>query len=218
MRLRELDLDAPQLERAARSSFRFETRSVAALFQRFVVAEKLEGKCWKVVVDCAQRPARASGLLALEVYAVPVVFDFSAYAAAQRSERQELALDALSRGFGVACTDLGWPTDLADKAGAQVRSLGFRNEWRHGASKLSPDKKLRAELLCAHEPDAFRATVRVIDRGGAQVAEQLLLETLPDEIIFKPRLGRLEWVSPTRIVLNAEPGFEPVAVEVSRPK
>lgn len=215
MRLRELDLDAPQLERAARSSFRFETRSVAALFQRFVVAEKLAGTCWKVVVDCAEAPQRASGLLALEVYAVPAVFDFAAYAAAQRLERQVLALDALQRGFGVACAELGWPTGLAENAAAQVRSLGFRNEWRHGGSKLSPDKKLRAVLLCSHEPDAFRATLQVVDRAGAEIARQLLFETLPDEHIFKPRLGRLEWISATRIILNAEPGFEPVTIEVS---
>jgi hypothetical protein len=215
MLLREVDIDAPELPREQRASFRFSVRSLAALFQRTIAASKLKADGWKVLVDFVREPKRSDVLLTSGVYVVQMGVDIAALDALAPRERNLRVLEALARGFDEVARQQGWPSELGAAARQAVLDLDFRNVWTLGKPSTSPDGKYRAELRCEHLPSAFHAHLVVHDRKGHELRRKLAVDALPDEMIFGLSLGKVAWVSPTRVRLTAKNGSEVAALDLA---
>lgn len=208
MRLREIDLDAPDAPRELQVRFRRLIRGAAALYSRCLPPmEVAEG--WKVLVECVPVVSRTDVRDLLGVLTVQRAFDVEAFIQAALGERATLATAELHEGALEVARQLGWPTAPFDEALRAVVERGYTNTWEQGRPRWSKDRKHQARLLCRHDEDAFSAWIVVSDRGGDELLRERVLYEIPDEFVFVPKLGVLVWTSNTEITLLNRRG-EPV--------
>lgn len=212
MRLHEFDMDAPELSPRARHQFRLRSRSLSALYERCFRGLVVD-RAWKVLVECVEHAPREGVRDLLGVFTFQVKFDVRAAGSLSTLDQKRTLLDVLHDGVLRVAQASGWPTEPFFEARQCVLDRGFVNQWRWG-TKWGPGRKLRAEVVCEHAPDVFRAHLEVLDRAGTVVRQRPAFETIPDEFVFAPNLGQLKWVSQDRVALLDRSGAEVASVTV----
>jgi hypothetical protein len=200
----------------AGNGFEFATRSVVALYQRCFSPLRVE-KVWKVLIECVDEVSRADVLDLSGVLVLQVEFDTRAFIVADRYRRNVMALEVLHRGATRIAGMQGWPLEPFESAKACVEEMDYKNEKVIGQVRRSPDRRHYAFLYCLHEPDKFRGWLVVQDKDRAEVVRKLVVETLPDEFIFHPQLGKVSWTGNDRVVLHDRSGAEIGQVELGQP-
>nr|WP_180166483.1 hypothetical protein [Stenotrophomonas sp. SbOxS2]NYT99317.1 hypothetical protein [Stenotrophomonas sp. SbOxS2] len=113
---------------------------------------------------------------------------------ASLSSQRFQRISALSAAIAVRVNHGMWVC-AAPKIG---RAGGHKNEWIH-QSKYYRTDRVRATLNCSLTPNNFTLTLE-INKDGHTVLKEIILESLPDEIIFAHQLGSLERSEDTIIV------------------
>jgi len=214
MRLKEFDLDLPYAPKDERNAFGNTTRCVTALYERCFPALDVTG-AWKILVECVAEVRRREVLNLLGVLAVEVVFDEPSFQRANSVGRKQIALDVLHSGVLRVAELRGWPMAAFETARRGVIEAAYVNEWEWPKRPVrSPNRKRRAVLHCVHESDRFRAWLVVEQGKNEEVVRELVVEELPSEFLFVPKLGKLTWVSDDRLVLVGRNGIEVASVQV----
>lgn len=217
MKLREFDLDVPDVDKISRMKFRSSTRYVTGLYEKCFDGKALASPGWKVLVECKPAVANRGVVDLLGVLTVQTQFALEVYEAASKLERAHLALDALQTGVLAVARTNGWNESAFVAAYEEVKRRQFRNEGPVGKTKSSPDRRLRAELWSVHDQDAFTATLIVRDKAGSEMARQLALREAPNEFVFAPLLGNVEWTTPNEVTLFSKRGEVVSRLRVPQP-
>jgi hypothetical protein len=124
-------------------------------------------------------PGRIQGDAAL---VVPIPFDQPRYEALGPDEHHEFFLGMYIEGIEKANRDFPIPYDVLMQGIEDFRNGGYKNEWVYQRKLLRPFG-LHASLLFDLDSKRFRARLQ-LERKGAVIYDQTVLEDHPDEICF----------------------------------
>ena len=172
------------------TAFGFRTRYVCNFLERRLHALKYHAEGFsKICVQGRHQPLASCPIVSENAVLPTVAFDPERYRALGPGEEPEFFLAMLSEGLERCARDHAIPIAELTAALDEFRRGGFRNEWTHQKKQLRPIG-LQASLLCSLDADRFRLTLE-LERRGATVFEQLILETEPDEIVFAHRFQQV---------------------------
>lgn len=206
MKLKEVDLDVPKRSREERHLFRLRVRSMCAHFERRL--PRIDAAGWKILVECVDTVRRREVRNLLGVLVVETRADVDHLMRVDGDELNRCALDLLETGISSVAAQMGLSMDPFSSARAAVLREQFVNEWMWKTRKASPDRKHRAVVRCKHGMDRFQGWLSIEDRSGRELVRALAVDELPDEFIFKPKLGKLVWESRDAVVLSDSFGKE----------
>ncbi len=202
MILREFDFDAPDLPRHTRSNFKYQVRTVCALFTRCFEKGFITSKYWKILINLLpdSRDIEIQADANTGIIEVGIKYDTAKFLESAEVDKKRIILELLIVGSEAICAKFNWSEKPFINAYHCVKGLNYNNEWVW-KSKKSPQGKLRAEIFCVHEVSRFRIFLNIKDKKGFLITQFHLLDQEPDEHIFKNRLGKLEWLSNNYIQL-----------------
>ena len=207
--IREFDLDAPTLPRHLRSEFRYQTRSLTSLYERCFGTKLSVGKAWKILIELVPsitfpRHRDLLGALVIQIVQAPnELLEIN-----DDLRKNELALTWLVEGVLKFAAELGLERSPFLEAADQVRALGFQNIQSWMKPRLNMNGNLSAFVVVDHDVREARLIGRIVDAKGSVVCESLLAITRPNEFIFAPMLGSLQWTDHRTVELRSKDGKE----------
>lgn len=181
------------------SRFAFQTRCIAAMYQR-LFPKNFQADVWKIQVDCVENQPDESIKMIGGVISTEVLFDFENFNKSDNKEKKIMALEALYNGIQIIVNTKGWDIKGFDDVYREIKNRNYLNEWIW-VKKKSPNKTKTAEVRCVHEVEKFEAYLDIKDAQGLKIKEILLLTELPDELIYHYKLGDIKWLSNSEIML-----------------
>lgn len=181
------------------TAFGFKTRYICNYLERHI--KKLGFRTMGFNKICIQGSRLETATWAVQgTHAVVprVSFDISVYEALDDDSRHELYIAMILEGLSSLANHHVIPISEILDGIAEFRAGGYKNEWVHQTKYYRTDR-VRATLHCSLTPNDFSMTLD-INKNGHTVLTEVILESLPDEIIFAHRLGSLEWSEDTIVV------------------
>ena len=172
--------------------FSFRARTVGNFLERRIRPLKFASDGFGKFLVCGHPLAdRPPQLESVNCLVVEVPIDLEAYSALEiESEASyEVYLAMLLDGLDRCRGKFELPFETFESAVGEFRAGGYRNEWCQQKKLLRPTG-LRAFLLCSMDQQSFRLRLR-LERKGEQVFDRQILETKPDETIYKNRFKEL---------------------------
>lgn len=198
--LKEIDLDAPLLEKGLRSEFRYQTRCISSLYERFLRNRVEIGNIWKILIEVVPTVTEETTREALGVMVVQIPSDPITLLKLPDLAKKELTLDLIELGVK-KLTKLHDIDAAPFRAASQgVRRAHYVNERIVGKAKSSPDRRLKASLVVEHHVDRAVVKVKILSDSSV-LREEIIAVTKPDELHFDKFLGSLSWASGTTVVL-----------------
>jgi hypothetical protein len=216
MKITDVGLELKVQNNSVSTRFRRETRHVCALYERCLPPVTV-AKVWKLLIECVEELDRrwpSHVINQLGVLTTQIRVDPKVYFAASPEDRKKIALKWLHRGLLKLARASDWNVAPFEAARKGVIKHNYVNEWVWGKTKSSRDRRHKAELFCSFEADRFRAWLRIRDKAGEVVAEELAIDELPSEFCFVPKMGELRWRSSRRVRLLDREGKEVVELSI----
>jgi hypothetical protein len=136
----------------------------------------------KIVMNGHHTPSTKCSIVPEKSLRAPVFFDQPRYDALGPEEHHEFFLGMYLEGIEKAHRDFPIPYDVLMQGIEDFRKSGYKNEWVHQRKLLRPFG-LHASLLFDMDSKRFRARLQ-LERKGAVIYDQTVLEDHPDEICF----------------------------------
>ena len=163
--------------------FGFKTRYLCNFVQRRLRELNFDAHGFsKICVQGRHEPEESCPILSENAAIPSVSFDQPRYESLDRGAHHEFFVAMLLEGLQKCSRHHQIPLSELKAAIEEFRQRGYRNEWTH-QKKLLRSVGLQASLLCSLDMEKFVLTLR-LERKGATVFEEPILETKPDEIIF----------------------------------
>ena len=213
--IKEFDLDAPHVHKPKRLQFRNETRCVTALFERCYEPSKETGKPWKILVEVIDKDAGSGYKNLLGVLTTQVEGDIDGFLGLEKAKKKPKTLDLLMQGIMQVATALSLNTAPFEKAAAEVKRLGFVNEWVWGPEIPNKSKTMIAEILVNHDVEAATLSARIRNGGGSVVDVLPLVSDQPNEFIFDEYFGSVSWLDDNTIELASRNGMKRYAAKIA---
>lgn len=96
----------------------------------------------------------------------------------------------------------------------KIEELDYNNFWTFGKKTKSPSKLYTAELYIEHNIEAINFFAVIRDKQNDIVKKKLIVTEKPSEWIYNQYLGKLVWVSDTKIHLNDRTGATLFAISL----
>lgn len=203
MLLRDISLylNVDEHDRTYRSEFAFRSRYLCNFIRRRIVPLKFHANGFRsVAVQGCHRPEDLCPILGEDVAVATVAFDQSRYESLGPHEHHEFFIAMLVGGLEKCAVFHDIPLAAMKEAIEDFRRGGYRNEWTHLKKMLRP-ARVQASLLCRMDGERFVLILKV-ERKGALLFEEPILETKPDEIIFAHRFKDLVVEGDALVVRN----------------
>lgn len=163
--------------------FGFRTRYLCNFLERRLAELNFDAKGFsKICVQGRHHPQEASPIVSVNAVVPTVSFDQDRYESLGPDERHEFFIGMLVEGLEKCSRSHDIPLGDLEGAVGEFRRGGYRNEWTHQKKLLRP-VGLLASLQCRLDSERFVLTLK-LERRGATVFQQAILETKPDELIF----------------------------------
>jgi hypothetical protein len=204
--IKEFDLDAPSLKKWARHSFRNETRSTTALYERMFARFPTRRGIWKLLIEVVPTITRTDVLDLLGALTVQIQGNPERLLELPSSEKPVLALEWLESGIRIIAQTEKWPLESFDEAAAKVKAAKFINKWQWKGRRWNPSKTIFCDVDVEHTPENAKIIASFRRSDGKSVSSELLVETTPDEFAFVPCLGKVKWFDDTHFGLISKDG------------
>lgn len=171
---------------ALATPFGFRTRYVCNVLERRLRDMKYQADGFsKVCIQGRHQPLETCPIVSEHAALPTVAFDQAKYESLRPGEEHEFFIAMIVEGLERCAQQHQIPIAELTAALEEFRRGGYRNEWTH-QKKLLRQVGLQASLLCSLDPERFRLILK-LEKKGATVFEQQILETKPDELIFAHR-------------------------------
>lgn len=193
MAIREFDLDAPTLPREERSLFRYQTRAVTSIVERFLSKRINIGKSWKILVEVVPIVKFESHRNLIGVLVLQIEGDPSEIFRRAGMAKGEIAVSWLIDGLHKLLKEVGISgVDLADVA-KNVRNEKYVSTKIWKGPLKSNDGECIVEILVEIDWESAKVVGIVRRNNGELILKKVLFVDKPDEFVYAPSLGSLRW-------------------------
>lgn len=180
------------------------TRCIASMIERYYKPITTD-KYWKILVnllkeeDSSFRENSSGGVLeAYCVYNYKTLLELSDY------EFKKVTLELIEKTVLQAMREHNWDTESFVYACDQVRLNDYQNKWVW--KKKKNKSSIVGEVFIEHEVKSVKIFMRVKSKSGEIIKEQQLIEDMPNEFVYAPYLGEIEWISDNCVALITKKG------------
>lgn len=202
MKLRQIELSIrARDERSER--FNWSANTVANMFEKQLVGYVTDG-VFRVNVRAVtpyHSQLRIDSLV--DVVEVDAPFDLDYYERLQDFDRRALCAKVIYDALCRVAERRSWQTAPIAQAYASIRSLKYVNVARWGAPKANQSRRVRAQIEYDFGTVSIDGLVRFTNRSGALLGTRELFSLLPSEFYLSEALGRIRWISETRVDLES---------------
>jgi hypothetical protein len=187
-------LDYEQNWKQKRILFRDQVRCIASLYTCLLGRFSTENTK-KLIINCMEEPIDEVQTTRDGFTEVSVELNIESYLNLSNYEKKKMILEKIQDGVMLAASEYSWDRGIFNRVHARIQELNYENEyvWKR---KLSPSRKLSAEVFCEHDLDSFTATLIIKDNeSGEMLKSKKVLQERPHELIFTQYLGELRWNS-----------------------
>ena len=186
-----------------RREFQLSTRCMTAMIER-IIPRIVTKDCWKILIECVERPFRNEVINLLGVYCVQVPFDINCFWEMSSQEKKAYTIRKIREALVIiAPNDCFDVTEIALACDEVVKN-DYVNEWYW--KKPIKSKHLSAQVKVSHEPEGAHLYMVFRDDLNNVQEEKHLVSDLPDERAYSKYLGKLEWISEGTAKLTAKSG------------
>jgi hypothetical protein len=133
-------------------------------------------------VQGCQTPSVSCQIKGENVAVAPVLFDKYCYDSLSQNDIHEYLIEMLLIGVSTCARDHEIPIVAIQSAVDEFRQGNYQNQWSFKKKLLRPHG-IRANLICTMDSKKFVLCLK-LERKGAVIFEEPILETEPDETIF----------------------------------
>lgn len=133
-------------------------------------------------------------------------FDFEAFWKAKPKARKRMVADLFLDIHLKMAKKQGWDPAPFKAAHARMAEAGFINEESGDKPVKSPDKKWQARWHYEFGPEKIEYSALVEDASGKPVKKLVLADSPPQERYLRGTLGKIAWISPTKLSLVSKDG------------
>jgi len=160
--------------------------------------------CWKILVECVEKPSGKEIKNLLGVYSIQVPFDISIFWEMNGLDKKKYVVTKIREAIRIIAQYNSFDVRGIENACNKVESLNYVNEWHW--SKTVKCKQISAQVKVLHEVE--RVTISLVFKDSTQKSckEKILVSDIPDERVYSKYLGKLEWISVGKARLSTKNG------------
>lgn len=199
MKLTEFDLWAFKLELSEAREFTLFCRCVCAHFERYFQPIQTEG-IYRIIVKLSDPDPRIGTTeVSSSVLKYYKKFDFDLFNSLEIVPRKKVLLNLLYESLIELCEINNWSKVNFKNAYDSVISENFLNTYII-KKKASRNRMHSAKLVGMHTEESFKCYIKIENKEGAEILNQLLFSELPDEFLFNGQVGDIKWLSEKTVV------------------
>ncbi len=185
MLLRDLSLglNRDEYERIYVSDFQFRSRYLCHFVRRKIAPLRFQTNGFRAIfVQGCETLRDLCEIQGQNVAVAPVLFEKSRYESLDQNDLHEFFISMLLTGISTCAKEYEVPLVAIHSAVDEFRQRNYQNRWIFKKKLLRPHG-IRASLICTMDSERFVLKLK-LERKGAFVFEEPILETMPDETIF----------------------------------
>lgn len=197
-----LYLNTNDFNRETLSDFSFKTRFICNYIERELKKIKFKSKEFnKICISLSKEPTELARIVSDKALYVELFFDEEEYVRSKQENRLcEYFSKKIIDGASKCLTNFEIPIDVIIKSIEEFRSIGCINEWSFKKRKFK-EIEINAELVCKLDSNKFYLRLKLYKKGEC-ILNKTVIETEPDEIIFKNELKDVALIGNELTVIN----------------
>lgn len=186
-----------------RRQFQLMTRCMTSMIERTIPNIKTKD-CWKILIECVEKPTRKEIINLLGVYTVQVPFDINLFWEMNSFQKKKYVVTKIREAMKIIVQYNYFNVEEIVNACNKVENLNYVNEWYW--NKPVNNKHVSAQIKVLHEVEKVTICVVFKDSIKESYKEIILVSDIPDERVYGKYLGKLEWISVSTVRLSAKSG------------
>lgn len=199
----DITLDYELNWKGNRRQFQLATRCMTSMIERTIPRISTKN-CWKILIECVNKPFRNKIINSLGVYRVQVPFDIDLFWEMSGLEKKVCIIGKIREALMIIAQNDCFDVSAIVNACDEVVKNNYVNEWYW--KKTIKSKNLSVQVKISHEVEGvhlywvFRDSLKNVQK------EKLMISDLPDERVYNKYFGKLEWISDGTARLTAKSG------------
>ena len=186
-----------------RRQFQLMTRCMTSMIERIIPRITTED-CWKILIECVQKPSRKDVLNLLGVYSVQVPFDINKFWEMNSSEKKKYVVARIREAVRLVAQSSSFEAEAIEKACKKVEEANYVNEWYWSQPVKCKQRSVQVKVL--HEVEHVTISLVFKDSINNISKEKMLVSDIPDERVYNKYFGKLEWISDETAQLSTKSG------------
>lgn len=175
-----------------RRQFQLMTRCMTSMLER-IIPRITTKDCWKILIECVEKPFRNNCINLLGVYSVQVLFDINTFWEMNSLEKKKYVVNKIGEAIGTIAQHNFFTVEEIQKACNEIVNSNYVNEWYWNKPVKLNQMSVQVKVL--HEVESVNIYMVFKDSIKNVYKEKLLVSEIPDERVYSKYLGKLEWIS-----------------------
>ena len=138
--------------------------------------------CWKILIECAEKPSRNDCINLLGVYSVQVFFDINMFWEMNSFEKKKYVVKKIREAIGIIAQHDFFAVEEIQKACDEIVDSNYVNEWYW--NKPVKLKQMSVQVKVLHEVESVNIYMVFKDSVKNVYIEKLLVSEIPDERVL----------------------------------
>lgn len=199
----DIKLDYELNWKEKRRQFQLMTRCMTSMIER-IMPRITTKDCWKILIECVEKPSRNECINLLGVYSVQVLFDINMFWEMNSLEKKKYVVNKIREATSIISQYNFFDVKEIENACNKIVDLNYVNEWYW--KKPVKSKQISVQVKVLHEVESANIYLVFRDSVGNAYKEKFLVADIPDERSYNKYLGKLEWISVGTARLSAKSG------------
>lgn len=175
-----------------RRQFQLMTRCMTSMLER-IIPRIITKDCWKILIECVEKPSRNECINLLGVYSVQVLFDINMFWEMSSLEKKKYVVNKIGEAIGRIAQYKFFAVEEIQKACKEIVDSNYLNEWYW--NKPVKLKQMSVQVKVIHEVESVNIYMVFKDSVKNIYKEKFLVSEIPDERAYSKFFGKLEWIS-----------------------
>lgn len=175
-----------------RRQFQLMTRCMTSMLER-IIPRITTKDCWKILIECVEKPSRNECINLLGVYSVQVLFDINMFWKMNSLEKKKYVVNKIGEAMRTIAQYNFFAVEEIQKACNEIVESNYVNEWYW--NKPVKSKQVSVQVKVLHEVESVNIYMVFKDSVRNVYKEKFLVSDIPDERAYSKYLGKLEWIS-----------------------